>query len=408
MAKKPGRIFKIQLWDCPNCGNKGMNALFYKECTQCGQVLSDDFLGDLNYNEQVFLAEGDPLYELAMYGPDWLCSCGRRNSGRYSSCECGAERETSEKGRGRVDKNGKTTGGIIDWYQDDSQLKAGTVKKKPGPDIRKILVPMIVIALILGLIGLFRFISETKIDVELTVTGHRWERAIDWERFELVKGEAWEDEVPEGARITSKSREIFGYKKVQTGTEIVYRQETRKVEDGYDLVEKTRQVIAGYETKYRQERQGNGVIEDVPYQEAVYKTESYTEKLPRYKEITESIPYEEPVYRDDPIYKYKNHYELETWVKMETLKAAQENRSPLWPKTDFTAPQGAPIIGDTRIMAKTESYQVLLTDGNNKEYLWNCPQNQWEGFEPGSQHQAQKNLAGHLVSIEDQSPSDSR
>jgi hypothetical protein len=183
------------------------------------------------------------------------------------------------------------------------------------------------VALVLGLgfCTVAGYLALRKTEERVSVRGFEWERTIAVEAERMVRAEAWQSEVPHGARVLSQHRDVRRTERVQTGT--------RRVKTG------TRDL-------------GNGFFEDV-YQD-------------------------QPVYTENPVYDTRVSYEALRWVNDRTARAEGHDRSPHWPD---------PRLGSReRESGRTESYVVVLE--GKKTYRMKLPQPRWESLQEGEQHQA--------------------
>ena len=373
MGKK--KIF-VQLWDCPNCGHKGLNALVYKECPDCAQVLSDDFLKNTDYVESVEVDENDPQYKQALEGPDWLCPvCGKRNPARYENCTCGNSRSEISGAVGAVDEKNKTTGGIKNWFQDGSQLEGTRARTEKAAAEKKSLGKFLVIGGISLVAALIFILFFWKFDVNVTAQSLNWERAVDVQIYKEIIKTDWEDRLPSSARILSRTREIFGYNKVKIGENTVTEQVT-----------KTRQEIKGYQSVTRKERRGNGTVEEVTSQEPIYENITYTENVDKIV----------PVYRDDPIYKYKYVFSVDEWVADRQLVEKGVDSPPYWPESSLKEVVNNPRIGDRRIGTKTETYKADFRDSEGKNFSQTLSLEKWSSITKGTTYQGKKAILGNL------------
>lgn len=369
-----GREFTIQLWDCPTCGRKGLNGVFDKKCPECGQPLSDDFLANLDYTTTEFVAEDDPRYGMLAGGPDWLCQCGRRNPASDEFCACG-ERRGGKLAEGAVDRNGATTGGIKDYFKDDSQIKARAAGARKGGRVPRPLAigiaAAIAVAVLLGAYFLFFATHE----VRVTVLDHAWTRTLDVDRLEIQYGSAWEGELPSGASILGSSREVHHYDKVQVGERTVMKTVTRQVQDGTV-------------TKTRKERQGNGTVVTSTYEEPVYRT------------VTEEVPTVEAVYQDVAAYRTKYRYSILVWRTERTEKAAGKGLDASWPAPAIHRGSGGAAVGDEREGRRTETYAVRFKETGGGEFTLNFDEPRWRSLAEGSEYAARKNAMGAILAVQ--------
>ncbi|HSN86092.1 MAG TPA: zinc ribbon domain-containing protein [Thermoanaerobaculia bacterium] len=338
-------------WDCPSCGRK-KNRGPDKFCGGCGAPRGPEvkfYLPD----DAPEVVEAEALKK-AQAGPDWICPyCESDNPAGNSFCSgCGAPKDGAQA-REVVEHRNDAPPPPPPPQPLGAQPPPPAGKKWTGPVMKGCGLGC------LGLLALFAlllFLGRPK-DAVLTVTGLRWERSIEVEQARTVTKQAWEGELPAGARVLSTSREIHHHDRVQTGTRTATRTVTEQVQTGTERV------------KVGSRDLGNGYFEDVYEDRPVYESQSHEET------------YEEPVYREDPVYRNRFRYEIEEWGTVRTAQAKGEDRSPGWPD---------PGIGDREREGKrTEVYEVLFADEDGKSWIYKAPNEaEWSTFEPGRTYKA--------------------
>ena len=176
---------------------------------------------------------------------------------------------------------------------------------------------------------------------EVTVQSGGWERSVDIEALEWVRRTAWGDEVPGDAVLIDYWEEQRGTEKVQTGTEKV---------------------------KVGERDKGNGFFEDV-----------YEDR---------------PVYDEKPVYDTKYEFEVEEWIKKETVKTSGGiHDPPAWPE---------PRLADNqRLGAKSESARLnLIRTKDGKQFTYKLPPGRLSDYPEGTVLEAQINATGIVRSIE--------
>jgi hypothetical protein len=148
-------------------------------------------------------AEGEPRAE-------WTCRfCGTANAANAAGCRsCGAVREAA----------------------------AGPAEAAPGPASSADVVPprkrrlrmLAAVALVAALLGAATgYLGTRRGGESVTIAGFEWERTVEVQDHDTVREESWADEVPEGARIVARRREVHHTERQQVGTrkgEPVYRE----------------------------------------------------------------------------------------------------------------------------------------------------------------------------------------
>jgi hypothetical protein len=344
-------------WDCPHCGrerNRGPD----KFCGGCGAPRGEEvrFYLPEDAREVTDAAE----LARAQAGPDWICPyCEGDNPAGNAFCSgCGAPRD------------GAASRQMVE-HRDDAPaplpppLPQPVVSKSSGGGLKK--GCGIGCLGLLFLVGLFWFLGRPR-EATLTVEGFSWERTVQVEALRTVTEEAWENELPAGARVLSRSRQVHHTNRVQVGTERRTRTVTEQVQVGTERV------------KVGTRDLGNGYFEDVYEDRPIYADRSHEET------------YEEPVYREDPVYAVKVRYEVDKWLPARDEKAAGQNRSPGWP--------GARLADLERPGARKESYEVRFRDEEGEPcVLRTTNEAEWRRFEPGGSYRAEVRPGGEVTRI---------
>jgi hypothetical protein len=350
-------------WDCPHCGRK-RNRGPSKFCGGCGAPRGEGVRFYLP--EDAREVTDDAELQRARTGPDWICPyCEGDNPADNGFCSgCGAPRD------------GAQTRQVVEHRTPPPIPQAAT--PPPVPLVSPGTPPAAKAGLLkkgcgigcLGLVlvaGLLLFLGRAR-EAPLTVEGVSWERTIPVEALRTVTEAAWEEQVPAGARVLSRNREIRGYNKVQIGTETKTRTVSERVQTGTESV------------KVGTRDLGNGYFEDVYEDRPVYSTESREES------------YEEPVYREDPIYAVKVRYEIEKWVPAREEKAAAEDQNPEWPDPR--------LAENEREGARKETYEVRFVGADGDRFVYKpADESEWRRFTAGSSVRAEVRPGGEVVRI---------
>ncbi|HKH46266.1 MAG TPA: zinc ribbon domain-containing protein [Thermoanaerobaculia bacterium] len=343
-------------WDCPHCGRK-RNRGPDKFCGGCGAPRGEEvrfYLPD-DAREVTDAAE----LERAQAGPDWICPyCEGDNPAGNAFCSgCGAPRD------------GAAVRPVVEHRDAPmppppappppqpvvSQGKGGGLKKGCGIGCLGLLL----------VVGFFWFLGRPR-EATLTVEGLSWERSVQVEALRTVTEEAWEDSLPAGARVLSRSRQVHHTNRVQTGTERKTRTVNEQVQVGTERV------------KVGSRDLGNGYFEDVYEDRPVYENRSHEES------------YDEPVYREDPVYAVKVRYEIDKWLPAREEKEAGQDRAPSWP--------GARLVDTERQGARKETYEVRFRDEKGKPCVYKTTDEaEWRRFEPGGSYRAEVRPGGEVV-----------
>lgn len=220
---------------------------------------------------------------------------------------------------------------------------------------------------LIALIALFVFLGRPK-PTTLTVTGFHWTRTIAVEELRPVTEQAWEGQVPSGARVLGSSREVHHVDHIQTGTRTRTRTVSERVQTG------TQRVKTGTRNL------GNGYFEDVYENRPVYESRSHQET------------YQEPVYVDRPVYRQRIRYEVEKWMPGREAKAEGQDHNAVWPD---------PRPGSKEREGKrTELYEVLFRTAKGENATWKAPNEQvWRGFEEGRTYKGKVYGDGRVAEV---------
>jgi hypothetical protein len=274
-------------------------------CQGCGATRDEDvvfFLG-----EDAPEVTDEKLLEQAQAGADWLCQfCQTSNPPDQSHCrQCGAVR-------------GSSASRPVREVRDGTPAPAAPAKKPRAGCGGRLLATLLL--LVTGFCATLGYFAFRKTEERVSVAGFEWKREIEIEAFRKVRESAWEGEVPQGARILSRSREVHHREREQVATD--------KVKVG------TRDL-------------GNGFFEDV-----------YEER---------------PVYADRDVMATRVQYEIEEWVEDRTEKAEGGDQSPYWPDVRLASKE--------REGARRERYVVLLQ--GRKLHQLELPQERWASLSQG-------------------------
>ena len=346
-------------WDCPVCGRK-KNRGPEKFCGGCGSPRGPEvkfYLPD----DAPEVVEAEALKK-AQAGPDWVCPyCDADNPADHAFCSgCGAPKDPGAKVREVAvhPVGGPAAPPAQPLAAPPSTGKGFPWKKGCGIGC-------------LGLLALFAlvYVLGRPKSADLTVSGFHWMRTIPVEELRPVTEQAWEGEVPAGARILGSSREVHHVNKIQTGTRTGTRTVSERVQTGTERVKTGSRDL------------GNGYFEDVYEDRPVYETRESEET------------YEEPVYREDPVYRKRFRYEIDKWMPDREEKAEGQDRSPTWPD---------PNLGQNeREGGRKEIYEVLFQDEDGKEARYKAPNEQvWASFEEGRTYKGKIRSSGEVVEIE--------
>ena len=263
--------FYEMLWDCDHCDTKGLLGKSQRHCANCGAKQNPD--------KRYFPKPGEQqrVHGHKYEGPDRTCpACSAPQSAKSTNCtHCGAALDGAAEVRGVVTP----------------------VAPKPKRKLWPIFAVLGAIALVI--FAIWYFFIRTK-EVKMTVTAHRWERAIGIEEYGDRQDTAWRNEVPSDARMVSCHREQRSSKQVQDGEEC------------------------------RMER--------------VDKKDGTFEELKKCR----------PKYRSEPVYDDRCNFTVRRWKEIDSVSATGTGLSPVWPSQNMPPAQAMETLGARRAGKRTE------------------------------------------------------
>lgn len=281
-------------WRCPYCS--GVNRGADLACQGCGATRDEDVAFFLEDEAPEVSDAG--LIERARSGADWLCGhCGTSNPGPAPNCaQCGVEKGGARSREVRE----------LSPAPPPAPRAAAPPAASGGRGFR--LGCALLLLLLAGFCAITGYFALRKTNENVSVVGLEWERSIAVEAYRTVRDQAWEGELPSGARALSRSRQVHHNEREQVGSE--------RVKVGVkDL--------------------GNGFFEDV-----------YEDR---------------PVYRERPVYRDRIAYEIERWVEARRERASGADASPQWPRLALGRGE--------REGPRSESYVVVL-QGARRTYRY--------------------------------------
>ena len=304
-------------WDCPYCGNKAIRGRL-QVCPNCGKTRAAD--------TKFYMLDTTPVADDSAVeeGPDWFCPyCDSYNPHSAKECKnCGHPREASDQ----------------DYFQMNARPEEPSAPV-PTRSRRPVLLWALLAAALVLVLSLFLG-GPKKSDV--TIVDARWEREIAVEQNRLVQESDWS--LPSDAVELLQSRqEVHHYNSVL---------------DHYETVEvqRSEQVLDGYDVEYSYQDMGNGYFEQVEHSTPRYRTEYYTDYV------------EEPVYVQVPVYETKYYYTAYRW-EYERTETASGSDNPYWPELSLAA--------DERAGGRSEEYSVTYTDKKGRESTAICEYELW-------------------------------
>ncbi|MEM9692548.1 MAG: hypothetical protein AAGA56_08390 [Myxococcota bacterium] len=173
------KTYEMQ-WDCEYCGAEKLLGKTHRHCPECG--------APQNPEKRYFPPDDQKVAveDHAYVGADVHCSaCGHAQSAAVKFCaNCGSPMD-----------------GGREAHRQAEVVVGGEPPPKPGGRARYVLAALAILVVV-G-IGVTLF---WKREASAAVTGHRWERTIEVERFGAVEKTRPCEDVPEGAEILSRKK----------------------------------------------------------------------------------------------------------------------------------------------------------------------------------------------------------
>lgn len=336
-------------WDCQYCGAKG-NRGDTRECPSCGHPRDESVKFYMKDTAHVSDEEASKVSK----NPDWYCSfCNTLNSDNDIICKsCGSSRAESEANyfdlrRKEQEKAAEYTA-KKNAERDSSQAKRPQTlraNRRSSLNKKRTLGFGVLGVAILGLVLLLMPKKQ-----EAVVDKVSWDRNIAIEKYANVNESDWQ--LPAGANLHEMREEIHHYDKVIDHYETV-------------AVQKSEQVLDGYDTTTNYVDLGNGYFEEQTTQTPRYTTRYYTD-------------YEErPVYRDEPVYRTKYYYDIWKWVPSRNVKTSACDHEPYWGDTN--------LAENERINGQFEEYRIQATTKKDKTYNYTLDKEIWDNLNIGDE-----------------------
>jgi hypothetical protein len=269
--------FYEMLWDCDHCDTKGLLGKSQRHCANCGAKQNPD----KRYFPEQGSAQRVDGHKYS--GSDRTCpACSAPQSAQATHCtHCGSSLDGATEVRGVVTQ----------------------VAPKPPRKLWPIFA--VIAAVVLVIFSIWYFFIRTK-EAKMTVTAHRWERAISVEEFADRQDSAWQNEVPRDARLVTCHRE---------------ERSTRQVKDGEDC---------------RLER--------------VDKKDGTFEELKKCR----------PTYRSEPVYDERCSFTIRRWQEVDRVRLVGNGIAPVWPSQNVPPQQAMEALGARRAGKRIEKLVLEL------------------------------------------------
>ena len=327
------------LWDCAQCGAKGLLGVSHRHCPQCGAAQDP---------AARYFPEPGTEVEAKHHryvGVDWLCTyCESPNSAAAAFCvNCGGPKDGAKEVKLVVDGAVPVSPPAVASQvplpppvrPGFAQPPEATPRNGPTGSLRWLFV---VVGLVLAALVVLTYQFFSKHDETVQLTDKSWTREVDVERFTSQATSAWCEAMPSDAYQVTRSREQRGSKQVPDGQDC----HTVRVEGG-----------DGSFTK-RQECS--------------------------------------PRYRDEPVYDTRCHYRVNRWLLLRTDKlAGNASLMPAWPQPLLAGPPagsmglsgGTALLGADRLGSKRERYQVTLQSAKGKQWTCTLSADRWVALADG-------------------------
>ena len=326
-----GKTYEM-LWDCQFCDTKANLGLTHRFCPSCG--------APQNPASRYYPSDEDKIevHDHKFVGIDVTCpACNELNSAASEFCgQCGSPLTAGAKAATLESQTRANTAQFVSTgsrdiikEQFDAEMQRIGVQqpdkpKRGGMNIKWVAIGVVVVALIVSAIGLI----TAKVQGNLIVTGHEWERSVDIQEYRNFTERNWRDSRPSGDNVTmgSCTRE---------------QRSTNRVPDGQEC------------HTVRQD-QGDGT----------------------YRESQQC----ETKYREEPVYDDMCTWSGQRWQFVNTLESSGNlNDTPEWPASNLNC-AGQSRVSCQRMANQQEHYWVLYEDDDNKDYRCDFPQNEWSSI----------------------------
>ena len=168
-------------------------------------------------------------------------------------------------------------------------------------------IVLLVVAILGALVfATWFFFIRTK-SAQLTITAHRWERAIGIEQYGEQQDAAWRDKLPSDAASLSCVRKERSKRKVDTGEEDC-------------------------------------------------KTERHDKKDGTYEQVKKCTP----IYREEPIDGDWCKYTVRRWKALDPIRTSGIGMTPVWPAGDLPPAEASAVLGAKRQAKRTQTWILDL------------------------------------------------
>jgi ribosomal protein L40E len=351
MAKQTLGYVELE-WECPSCHTRNPGAA--KTCVQCGAALPEDV--EYKQAAQDKIITDEAKIAAAKAGADIYCGyCGAPNAATAKNCkQCGADLT-----EGKARESGKVLGGMrqeeaapVNCPSCGASNPASAFKcsqcgaplrqqvPQPAPAAQPAgmgkMLPFIIAAVAgIAILVIVLIVMGSRRSTAIgEVSNVNWRRAIAVEALVPVVLEAWEDQIPSGAKVGNCRQEVY------------------KVQD-----------------------------EPAPGAREVCGTPYVVDKGSGYGEVQKDCKYQ--------IYADRCQYESQAWRAIAPIVLQGSDLNPAWPSESVEQNQ--------RNVGRSENYAVAFNvDGKSYSYQ-PANEAEFVQFSPGSQWRLKVNSFGNVV-----------
>lgn len=377
-------VFQVEmLWRCSACENENRGR--FKTCQTCGKAKDGEPFYDAPGTEAPTIAAAvtEPaLLQQAMAGPDWECiycdSHQRRDSGECATC--GAKQGYSKGHKTSWDDG--ATGPSGQGLNEREEIEAELAAAAPGapattPKRRSARVPasttatldidestglrsairvshkrFAAIAVCAALLGtLIYFLCRTTI-VDAAVTAVSWEHTVQVERYQVVRGEGFNESQPADA---------FDVQSIDRR-----RHHDDKILDGYDRVPYQERYQCGEDCATTPRSCSRAPVRCTDNRNGFKScsggdqicTGGHRQCTAKY--CTQTKYREEPRYRYEPVYELYYQWKVWRWLPNRTIVERGANNEPFWPPADKLRLNAGCADGEQERESRSSSYEVIF------------------------------------------------
>lgn len=346
-------------WTCSACGTrvKGRN----KVCPQCGDPKDASEAWEMPGDTRSAATVTDPaLLRRAGAGADWRCgACGANQSALESACtQCGAPR--SAGGGARADADPAVVGA-------------------PPRRSRWVWMAVASVVVLAGACSAYAWWAGRAVDLPAVVAEHRWERAVDVERYAIVDQEGFAEDKPADALEVRA-----------LGTR---HHHDEQVLDGYDTRTYSVDVACGEDCTTSEPSCSETCTSDDNGFATCSETCSGGGETCTTRYCSEQRSEQVPRYRSEPRYQDYFAWRAWRWAVVRTLPTRGTGLEPAWAPDASIALKQSLGPGEDEREARHGTYTVTFdaadadAPGGHVRLDWSTEdEGVWRAYVPGSAH----------------------